>query len=377
MNSTRGMGLTGAAALALLVAALPATAVGQDRFGVPGARQADLHNPNSPHHVDFRPGGLQRRTAAGQTGGASRRPVNQVTVIAPTFGSGCGARCRCNRCFDPCFYTPWTVYGCFPFYASPTSLNGPFVAYYRGYYFSQQTPVAPAPIVRRELPRPADALPDGVVARERVNATGARTHELARRYVSYGDKHFAEGRYGEADSRYRRAMKIAPDVADAYFRHGQALIALERYDAAAVAMKQGMELQPDWARSPFRLHELYRERAAERVAHTEALRAAHQQDVGDGDLAFLLAWQLYYDGRREASREYFERAFAQSFYKDHLKPFVDFFAAQDEARDEPPARMAAAAPQPRMPGGPRHDDVPPADIPDDIPQAEPPRGREL
>ena len=50
--------------------------------------------------------------------------------------------------------------------------------------------------------------------------TNQHSVDLAKRYIGFGDNHFAKKEYSDALDRYRKAAQAAPQLADAYFRQG-------------------------------------------------------------------------------------------------------------------------------------------------------------
>jgi hypothetical protein len=164
----------------------------------------------------------------------------------------------------------------------------------------------------------------------------ARTVELAWRFIGFGDAHFANQRYADAQQRYRRAAAAAPTVADAYFRQGYALAALGNYDQAARVLKRGLELHPDWARSDFRNDELYGDNQAAKQVHLDALTQAADENPNDADLLFLVGVFLHFDGQRDRALPFFQRAAGiAGAGDDHVRGFL---APADPPEDRGPIR---------------------------------------
>lgn len=285
----------------------------------PGARQADRHNPFSKNYVDFQPNGLARRSASNSNSGQSQN--RSRVVVLPNY-----------------YYRPYFVRNyCPPYYGSGYYGSG----YYgsgNGYPQGSNTfnttniniNINAADLGAVGNPLFADnnqAL--GAANRGAVGQANGRSLELGRRFISFGDKQFSQGNYLDAQLRYRKAIKAAPDFAEAYFRRGQAMLALGQYDLAAEAFKEGLILKPMWALEGFRLGDLYGENQPAINEHLEALLKEVDQQPLNPDLEFLVAWQLYFGGQRDASHQHFVRAAALSPDPGHLDNFMATF---DHAR---------------------------------------------
>ena len=155
-------------------------------------------------------------------------------------------------------------------------------------------------------------------------ATNERAFDLGRRFLGFGDAHFADGKYTEAYSRYKKAADAAPALADAYFRQGFALIALGNYPQAAKALKRGLEIAPDWPRSGFHVQELYGNNPAARTAHLGALSQAVVDQPHDADLPFVLGVLVHSCGESDRAAFLFQRAARLGMGSDaQLRAFLD------------------------------------------------------
>jgi tetratricopeptide (TPR) repeat protein len=190
--------------------------------------------------------------------------------------------------------------GVAPWFAPPAANVQPNVA--------AAAPVAvPAPPVPRVARRDADDdLPAGGKAAER--GTNQRANNLAWRYISFGDAHFANQKYSEAYDRYKKAAQSGPQVADAWFRQGFALAALGRYEQAVKAIKRGLELRPDWAASDFTLDEIFGKDDVAKKSRLDAMTKAAEDDPNNGDLEYLLGLHLYFDGKPDKAAGFFHRS---------------------------------------------------------------------
>lgn len=153
--------------------------------------------------------------------------------------------------------------------------------------------------------------------------TNPQAVNRAWRFVGFGDAHFANENYVEANARYRKAAAAAPQLAEPYFRQGYALMAMGRYDLAVQAIRRGMEREADWPTSGFQNAELYGDNPQVEVAHLDALAAASEKDPHNADLLFLVGVMLHFHGSPERARPFFERAVQLLPGNDaHVKAFL-------------------------------------------------------
>ncbi|MHB1035354.1 MAG: tetratricopeptide repeat protein [Pirellulales bacterium] len=304
---------------------------------VPGARQAEVHNPASPRYLDFLPGGYDRRMA---NVGRNSPPVSTNSGGGSTwFGSVYN--------YGPWYPYGWpyggyygaaAVYGYGGLYGGDYGLYSYPPAYYYDYrylppvfvpagtlygpralrdFLGLDPPAAPqgnAKARANAKQKAADGLfvEDGAGGKAadagKPRATNAETRAQAWRFIGFGDKYFGAGKYSEAYQRYKKATVAAPDLAESFFRQAHALIALGRYPLAAKALQRGLALSPDWPGSGFRYDQLYGANQDDKAAHREALAKAAALDPLDADLAFLLGVVDYFDGRPQQARPWFQRA---------------------------------------------------------------------
>jgi len=330
-------------ALGLVIVASIGKVLGDNPPLPPGARQADVHNPFSPRYLDFRPGGLARRSFGGVT--------TQGHHPGHFGGGGFG--------FYPGYY-PSGHGGYFynyPSYYSPY-YSQPF--YQRPYVYAPQTTIVnnttivSPPARDVAAPNVAKRVP-GIVNRDGLRATNAHSRELSRRFLGFGDRQFAQGKYADAQLRYRKAMKVAPDLAESYFRRGQAMIALGRYDAAAAAIKQGLKLKPAWAMGQYRLAVLYGGDKQAMQRHLAALLHEAGRQPLLADLEFLTAWQMFFGGQRDKAGAHFRRAADLADDPGYLEAFLaatkpnEPELPQEKKPGDKDAPDAEDAPDPRLP----------------------------
>jgi tetratricopeptide (TPR) repeat protein len=191
----------------------------------------------------------------------------------------------------------------------------PYYGYGYPYYCRDYYPVVPPPAVD------FTGLPEDNRSQQR--ATNAQSVALAQKFIGYGDALFAQGKYADANDRYRTAAESAPQLPDALFRQAFALAATGRYDLAVRAVKRGLDLDPRWPSSGFTLDELYKDNAAAKSDHLESLAAAAQKRPNDADLVFLMGVYFYFDGQAARAAPFF-RVAAQLApgNADYIAPFM-------------------------------------------------------
>lgn len=271
---------------------------------------ADPVVPNKPATPP--PGGssIQRSSEASQSHGRSYHHHDDIFYY--------------DRCWP--FYPPFYGYYPAPLYLPAETLFGPqavrrFMGLADGssgsasFATGASLPIVSSPQVQEKPEKKAvEPVPRGA---------NPDTRGLAWRFITFGDLHFSNEKFGEAYQRYRKAAEIVPELADAYFRQGFALVGAGRYEMAAKALKRGIALDPGWSRSAFRLGDLYGGNQRAKAAHLEALAVATEKDANNADLMFLLGVCLYFDGQRDRATLFFERAKQLAGPADHLKGFLE------------------------------------------------------
>ena len=165
-------------------------------------------------------------------------------------------------------------------------------------------------------PAPQKKLPD--------RGTSPQSNNLAWKFLGYGDALFGQQKYAEANDRYRKASRSAPQLADAWFRQGFAMAAIGRYDLAVGAIKRGLSLDPAWPKSAFRLNDLYGADEMAKNAHLDGLAQAAEEKPTDGDLLFMVGVYLHFDGQADRARKFFQRAAEiAGDDADYIKAFVE------------------------------------------------------
>jgi hypothetical protein len=152
---------------------------------------------------------------------------------------------------------------------------------------AKPNPLAPPPVLGRDDKPEADPF-----------AEAARQVGLARAA-------FAADGYGRAAEHLGRAVAVRPDDPLPYFLKAQAEFAAGRYADAVTTIRAGMRRSPDWPASDFKPTALYGDRPARFDAHLAELRKAAAANPAEPAVQFLLAYQLWFGGQREAAVKLF------------------------------------------------------------------------
>jgi FOG: TPR repeat len=109
--------------------------------------------------------------------------------------------------------------------------------------------------------------------------------------------------------RFRRAIALRPQFADAHYNLGNALRRVEQPDAAIAAYRAAIDFRPNYRDAMFNLADLLRgtPQPAAAIEFLERLLALHPRD---GDAHALLALVLHQTGRLTDAMTHFERALA-------------------------------------------------------------------
>jgi hypothetical protein len=186
-------------------------------------------------------------------------------------------------------------------------------------------------------PAPAPNDPPPVATKKpKIRATNASAKARAGRFIGYGDANFRKQVYLSAVERYKTAARVAPDVAETYFRQGFGFVAMGNYPSAARAFRRGLAVRADWIGSPFRLDQIYGDNQIAKTAHLESLAMAVDANPLDADLLMLLGLQVFFDGQAARSEVFFVRAAQLGGNEDRL---LDRFLPQ-------PGPAGAGKPQP-------------------------------
>jgi tetratricopeptide (TPR) repeat protein len=137
-----------------------------------------------------------------------------------------------------------------------------------------------------------------------------------------GKDAFAGREYGRAARRFRQAIAVYPEEPLAHFLLAQAEFSLGRYVEAVAAIREGMRWRPGWPTAPFRAVDLYGVNAADFRGQQRDLEAALARYPQDTVLLFLLAYQMWFDGRQDEARPLFQRAAALGMDRQMIDRFL-------------------------------------------------------
>ena len=158
-------------------------------------------------------------------------------------------------------------------------------------------------------------------------AAAAEPKTASAQLLDAGKEAFQAQQYARAERNFRRATQAAPQDPRPHFLLAQARLALGKYAEAVAAIHAGMRLQSDWPNVPFRVRELYGTDSGNFSDDLRRLAAAFAQNPDDPVLAFLYAYQLWFDNRKDEARLLFQRAKAlapdPSFSDRFLQAKVD------------------------------------------------------
>ncbi len=127
------------------------------------------------------------------------------------------------------------------------------------------------------------------------------------RLEELGRTAFASGQYGRAVERFRKASDLNPKDASPLFHLAQAYIALGKYHEAAKAIRSGLELRPNWPDAVFSPRTLYGANAKNYNEHLKNLTQTQTQFGNDLDLVLVVAYQLWFDGKKEEAKALFAK----------------------------------------------------------------------
>ncbi|MFP4056276.1 MAG: tetratricopeptide repeat protein [Candidatus Brocadiia bacterium] len=149
----------------------------------------------------------------------------------------------------------------------------------------------------RPMERPAAAPPKP----SPIDDAGLSADQL----VDIADTLFAQGRFERAAEAYRAAAHKKPDDPMTAFALGHGLFAVGAYAEAAGALRRGLRLYPDFVGVRMDRRHFYGDPAAfeAQLQRLEAFVAAHPDDR---PARFLLAYNYFFSGQRQAAREHFQ-----------------------------------------------------------------------
>ncbi len=142
------------------------------------------------------------------------------------------------------------------------------------------------------------------------------------RLLRLGKTAFAGGQYGLAARRFRQATTLSTVNPEAFFLLAQAQFALGKYAQAVDAIRTGLRLRPDWPISAFHPVDLYSDNASDLLDQIARLREAVDRFPRDADALFLLGYEEWFVGRRDAALPLFRRALGCGADRDAVDAFL-------------------------------------------------------
>lgn len=182
------------------------------------------------------------------------------------------------------------------------------------------------------------------------------------RAQSNGDFLFQRQEYHRAYGRYQKAVREAPERAEAQFRLAFTLTALGLYDSAVAYFKRGLRRDPKWPVNGASLGRIFgRQNQLAKTAMLGRVTRWVRQDIRDPDRLFLLGVLLHFDNHMDKSAVLFETAYRLAGSGDHLKAFLlaGSKLAKPKAKQAVAAVKKAPAPKPAKPAAPQGPILPP------------------
>ncbi|GAB4139199.1 MAG: hypothetical protein Tsb009_07960 [Planctomycetaceae bacterium] len=143
------------------------------------------------------------------------------------------------------------------------------------------------------------------------------------KFQSAGDEYLRKQEYSKALTRYRSAVAVASDRADAHFRMGYAYAALGKYDLAVDAFKLGLQLDPQWPQTGQSLGRIFgRENEIATSQMIGNVTRWAKADIRDPDRLFLIGVLLHFSNRTHQSSQVFEAAYRLAGGGRHLAAFL-------------------------------------------------------
>lgn len=232
------------------------------------------------------------------------------------------------------YYNPATgqnEYGLPPSYTPATTAYGPGAL--QRFMGLPGSVLVPNGSVASGVTPPIPAATDPATIRDRIRKSNKVTRDRALRFVEFGDALFQKQRYHEAVQRYRSAIEVAPDVADAYYHQGYALLATGRYDLAAKAFRIALQLDAG-VPGRLRLQELYEHNLIALDSHFENLVLKTLNEPSNADLLMLVGLFLRDKGEVARATRFLRKARQLAGPPaDFLQPLIDGESAEPPAEE--------------------------------------------
>ena len=219
-------------------------------------------------------------------------------------------------CFTPTF-RPWGLYSPAPLIVVVPQPIFVVPAHYNLQGFDEPpAPKPPANPARWHVLRPVNAPAFPVVPRPLlipmapIAAIEDRQPDANResaRQVRLAQAAFAADEYGRAAERLAEAIKLKPDEPLPHFLLAQVRFARGEYAESVAAIRDGLKLAPDWPASAFTPKPLYAANPGAFEEQLNELKAAAAKSPDEVTLQFVLAYQLWFAGDRDAATKIFHK----------------------------------------------------------------------
>ncbi len=201
----------------------------------------------------------------------------------------------------------------------------------------EKPPMPPIPLEKEPIPPPRKEEPKEPPKKEEPRPPRKRSSEWSlprppdppddpreaqAQLVERGQEAFLELEYGRAVQRFRQAIRLTPDEPMPRFLLAQALLAQRKYHEAHDAIQVGLRLRPNWPTATFHPLDLYGAAVGEYPDHLSSRQETLRKHPDDPVLLFLLAYQMWFDGRREEAGPLFRRALPRSAHRDAIDRFL-------------------------------------------------------
>jgi tetratricopeptide (TPR) repeat protein len=171
-----------------------------------------------------------------------------------------------------------------------------------------------------------------ITATRPLNQSNIAQRRKADQQIATGDMLFREQKFHAALQRYKEAARLAPDMAEPYWRQGHALIATANFELAGGAFKRALALDPATNRDGFTLDKLYGPATIAKTGHFEDLAAWALDHAASSEPYFLMGVTLHYDGQTDRASKFFARAAEMAGAAgSHLAAFAPATSAPERA----------------------------------------------
>ncbi|GIW80843.1 MAG: hypothetical protein KatS3mg105_2650 [Gemmatales bacterium] len=142
------------------------------------------------------------------------------------------------------------------------------------------------------------------------------------RLIALGKQAFRQRQYGLAERRFERATQVLPRQAMGWFLLAEARFARSQYREALAAIETGMKLRAEWPLVAFQPRQYYGDNANDFEQYLRKLRGLIESRPNDPVLLFLYAYELWFDGRKQEARRFFQQAEKLADEKTYIQRFL-------------------------------------------------------